>query len=196
MDPPIEDIIAKWASVVIFRTIQVAEDDFEMDQIKFHESLMLAKSYPTSPNLYLTYWFLGSDFLKNPADNLKRPSAYFPTSLSNLGVKLLFYALELLRVLPIGLPDVYERFQSNKLIALTISGTLFTPTRHVCILALAKLISSRPLQKSDLLNPLRQIEDLAVALTIRAKEFHVNGAQEVNQFYCFSFFLHACIDHY
>ena len=34
MDPPIEDISAKWASLTIFHIIQRAEEQFERTQIK------------------------------------------------------------------------------------------------------------------------------------------------------------------
>ena len=35
MDPPIEDIAAKWASIAIVHNIQRSEEQFEQTQIKF-----------------------------------------------------------------------------------------------------------------------------------------------------------------
>ena len=77
LDPPIEDIAAKWASLAIFRIIDRAEEQFERVQIQYQLELLCRKSGIEYSSLNFASWSIGQDFLGSSDQRFRRSSRVF-----------------------------------------------------------------------------------------------------------------------
>ena len=190
MDPPIEEIVAKWASSAIIHIVETAEEKLEQVQISFHAELLRSPGYRSAkPSLRHTYWFLL--IISPQRDFTLRPSSCFIGSVPNVVSNMLCCCMELLSMVPMGLPGIYERFRSKGLIGLIVTGILYRTTRSTCIRALAKLLVTASLFPSDLMCPQQQIADLVIAVTEKAKDFLNIGSPEVVSI-TLNLFIHTC----
>lgn len=134
MDPPIEDISAKWACLTICQIILRAEEQFERCQIKYQLELLCTQNGVNFADLDFTSWSIGKDFLGSSDLRFRRCAPYLSVQRENSLADLLFHCFMTVADLPnmLGNYQIAERLRSRRLIELTTIIVNF-PVGGICI---------------------------------------------------------------
>lgn len=124
MDPPIEDIVAKWTSLAVFHTIQRAEDKYERAEIRHQLELLCKQKNIQISSLNFSSWSIGKDFLPSYSslDDLRsRRSAAYLTAGRGVEESLFLNCLMIICDLSSMIMEhqiTADRLRSRKLIGL------------------------------------------------------------------------------
>lgn len=172
MDPPIEDIAAKWVSLVIFHMIQRAQERFERSQIKYQLELLCMESGVKFSSLDFSSWSIGSDFLEPSELRFRRCATYFSVQRDTEKNELLHYCLSTICDLS-NMMEKYQiaaRLRNRRLIDLIVVSSNFSIVKSMLFVSalacIEKLLESNTLHPSDLADPYSQIRDLVYNFTI------------------------------
>lgn len=182
MDPPIEDIMAKWASLRIFHIIRRAEEKYQRLQIKHQLELLCRHSGVDFSSINFSSWSIGKDFLDSSSSDLlfRRYAAHLPidSAVSEAGcfVHILLTICDLSAMMS-GYQTA-DRLRRRKLVGLiaSLANTPANSLLHTSSLrSLKKLLECGSFSPSDLLDPYRQISDLTDIIAVNTPHVRNNS---------------------
>jgi hypothetical protein len=157
MDPPIEDIVAKWVSLAVFHTIQRAEDMYERAEIRHQLELLCKQKNIQVSSLNFSSWSIGKDFLPSYSslDDLRsRHSAAYLNADRRVQKGLFLNCFMIICDLSSMIMEhqiAADRMRSRKLIGLTVA--ILSNFHPLDILFSSSLRSVKNLLEADAFHP-------------------------------------------
>lgn len=187
MEPPIEDLVAKWASLAITHLVHTAQKKFEQAQI----SIFLEKSCEDAGikmSSLGSLWPVGDEH-KDPNLSFRRCATFLPTSeRGSQVIGLLHRCLLVLCELSGRITHIGERLRSRKLIELIAACANFPPSSqiwNVSMSIIGNLLGSDGFHPDDLSDPQQFINEIVDQCISAGRFLGIGQEWEVDQLnYC------------